>query len=916
MRSFALVRRLSLGLFASTLLVACPGARTSDVPEPTTSTASAPPSSDEPTLAGRLPTTVAPISYSLELRVDPTKETFTGRSTIAIRTKSAEKRLFLHGHDIRVTAASISSPSGTKQTVKVTALPDKSLLRLDWTGELPAGEHTVELEYEAPFGKELSGLYRVERDGQSYAFTQFEALDARRAFPCFDEPSFKTPFDVTLVVPKGQVAVSNTRQIERTESSAGDRVRFATTEKLPTYLVAFAVGPFDVVDAPPIPATKARPKATPLRGIAVKGKGKHLKEALAEHTKLVVELESYFGIAYPYDKLDVIAVPDFAAGAMENAGAITYREALVLVDPASATEQQRRDVAGVAAHELAHQWFGNLVTMAWWDDLWLNEAFATWMGQRVIQSLYPAWNADLELTEWAHGAMETDSLVSARKIRQTIVDDGDVENAFDDLTYSKGAGILAMFERFVGAEAFQAGIRRYLDEHRFGSATTEQFLTSVFGADGETKTSAAFRQFLERAGVPRVSIDAPCENGKLARLEVAAERYLPLGSKGEAASTWALPLCVKTGDATTCDLVSATATKKAVISLTKPVACPTFIFPNADGAGYIRYTPNAAQSKELFGKAYSKLSPRERLAAVDALRASFRAGAVDASTLLDILPTIAKDKVRNIAASPAGLLAYLSTHVVEDKDRASFTKIATELYQPTFKRLGWAAKAGAKEDAESKLARKDAITGLLTIAREPALRKEAVTKARAWLGVGGPENTAALSPDLLEPVLTVAAQDGGPEVFDAIVARLKKSEDAVVRRSLLIAISSASDPKLAERARALSLDEAVFSGERIRYVIGLFNVPETREAAWAWLSKNLPAVVDAVPEGVRSYLPLLVEALCDADREAEVRKVFAPQLKNMQGADHTLENAIEKMRICHAIRKHHMSGLSDALKKR
>lgn len=862
---------------------------------------------------GRLPKGVEPLGYTLELRVDPDEKTFQGSVKIRFRTDAPRRSVFLHARDLSVKSARLTSGSHTSPA-STTPIADKSLLRIDSSVRLEAGEHTVEIAYEAPFAADLAGLYRVKTDHGHYVFTQFEPLDARRAFPCFDEPGFKTPFDVTMIVKKEHAALANARAVEETPDGAFKRVRFATTEKLPTYLIAFAVGPLDIVEAPPIPPNAVRKTPIPLRGAAVRGRGAQLAEALKEHARLVAELEAYFRIPYPYDKLDIIAVPDFAAGAMENAGAITYREALLLLDPKTATETQRRDMVEVAAHELAHQWFGNLVTMAWWDDLWLNEAFATWMSERVVSPMYPDWNLDLELMTWVQGAMETDSLASARKIRQKIATNDDIENAFDDLTYSKGAGIISMFERFVGPEVFRAGVRRYLEDHRFGSATTEQFMAAVL--DGQKpEIASAFVQFLDRAGVPRVTIDTTCKGTSLQSITVQAERYVPLGSTADPKSDWLLPLCVKTGKDSICGVVATKTGAPVALPIGTAAPCPASTFPNADGAAYLRYTPTAPQLETLMSS-FTTLTPRERLAAVDAVRAGFRAGTLDASSTLGALPKVMDDPVRQIAFAPTSLLSFVSGYLVTDEVRPAFSSFAARLYEPRLKKVGWEPKAGAKEPADAKLTRKESLSGMLFVANDRAARERALRLARAWLGVGTEAKPDAFDSELLQSILTVGVQDGGAPVFDALVARFEKTEDAVVRRAMLGALARATDPKLAARARALTLGTSVRSGERLRYVFDLFSTTESRDGAWTWLSQHLGEVIQVVPESVRGYLPLVVESLCDDARADPAKALFAPHLKNMTGAPRSLDNALEKMHICSAQRAHHAAGVVTFLKKK
>ena len=329
-----------------------------------------------------------------------------------------------------------------------------------------------------------------------------EPISARYAFPGFDEPRFKTPFDITLTVPMDEVAVANTRQVDEKKSADGKwkTLTFATTKPLPTYLVAFAVGPWDVVDAPPIPPNSVRKNPVPLRGIAPRGKGEKLAWVLGETPAVIKFYEDYTAQPYPFDKLDLLGAPDFSAGAMENAGLIVYRDALLLLDEHSPAERYR-SVFNVNAHEIAHQWYGDLVTVPWWDDIWLNEAYATWAQRKATVALKPEYFGDLESLECRLGAMKSDSLLTARKVRQPINGHGDIETAFDNITYQKGASVLAMFETWVGEETFRRGMRDYLANHRFGSGNADDLIASLGKASGKREVFASSdEQFSRSAG--------------------------------------------------------------------------------------------------------------------------------------------------------------------------------------------------------------------------------------------------------------------------------------------------------------------------------------------------------------------------------------------------------------------------------
>lgn len=847
--------------------------------------------------SGRLSAKVRPVAYALDLTVDPAKPGFTGRATIRVALDAATKAFALHARDLADLVAIVEAdPSNAVTLTK----KEHDVVVVELARALPPGEHALRFDYAATFNADLAGLYRVTSGGTPYAFTQFEPLDARRAFPCFDEPGFKARFDVKVRTPSANTVIANTRELTNVVDGADRVVTFATTELLPTYLVALAVGPFDVV-AGQIPATALRKEPLPFRGVAVKGKGPQLAFAMQVSGPILAELEAYFGLPYPFDKLDILAVPDFGAGAMENAGAVTFREQLLLLDPNSASESQRRAIVDVAAHEYAHQWFGNLVTMAWWDDLWLNEAFATWLGEKIVRKLNPSWETDLEFQSWIQSAMDADSLVSARVIRQPIRGDGDVESAFDALTYSKGGGLIAMYERYVGEEALRDGIRGYMRAHRFANATTDQFLDAAL-ASQEPIVAASFKAFLDRPGVPSVAATPTCQDGKLTKIDVALSRYLPLGSSGDAKQPWQLPLCVRSSTGRHCGMLDTEKGALAISPKGDAPACPTFLLPNDGGEFYVRATPSGPDVTALLA-ALPSLAPRERLSVVDAVRAGFRKGTLPVKEAEAALFALAKDPVDAVRFGGLDIMTTLRDRVVPAAQRGDFEKRVRTAFSPAWAAVGWQAseKKGKPEEKDS-LTRAQAFFALTTLGRDPALRKQATDRAKKLLA--DPKLTiSGFDPELLEGVLTVGVVDGA--LFDQAVAALGKTDDALVRRALLLALGAVPGKDAAEKRLTLLLSGSLRQNETFRFAGAWFANHDTVADSWAVLSTRLRDVAERFPEGARDRLPMLADRLCDAGREAEIKAVFDPVVATIDGGPLSLANALERNRICAAVVRHH-----------
>jgi cytosol alanyl aminopeptidase len=827
---------------------------------------------------GRLPTDVHPRHYALELHIDPSLDRFSGTVDIDIELAHPKSVIWLHGKKLNVTRATVSGADASYREV------ESGVASLTLKSAVPAGTAKLHLEWDAAFGRQLRGLYRVDRNGDPYAFTQFEAIAAREAFPSFDEPAFKTPFDVTLVVPKGAVAIANTKETAR----AGDRITFARTEPLPTYLLAWAVGPLDVIDAP-IPANAVRPVPLPFRAIAAKGRGKDLAHAVKHTGQILSTLETWFGIPYPYDKLDVIAVPD-REGAMENAGAVTFAEYLLLIDNKTATLSQKRAYVAVMAHELAHQWFGDLVTMPWWNDVWLNEAFATWMGTRATQLFEPESSAELFLLDRIHDAMGVDALTHARAIRQPIESDHDITNAFDSITYQKGAAVLTMFERHMGKDAFQKGIRSYLTAHRHGNATSDDLLSAL-----GPEVAAPFKTFLDRPGVPYLDIKVGCAASP--KLSITQSRYFPLGSAGDPKQLWQVPFCARSSTGKeTCTVLKAETTEVAL------EGCPTWVMPNAEGAGYYRFGLSKEQLSALLTKGWPKLSTRERLATVDAVRIGFSRGTARAADVFGDLAAMANDPFPSVAAAPMGMAQVAREWLFATPLRANVEAWARKLYAKTGAALGWTPSKN--ESSERTILRQSVLSFLTFTARDPAIRKEAIARGRAFIGFGKDSalHLDAIDSNLAGIALSAAAEDGDAAFFDALLAHLDKSDDTVMRSRLLGALASVHDPKLAERALALTLDKRLRTNEVLQPLGTQLSMLETRDAAWQWLRTNFDAIVARISPNRAGALPYYVR-YCDEAHAAEMEAFFTPKIAKLDGGPRNLANALESMRLCVARRK-------------
>ncbi|MCP3046166.1 M1 family metallopeptidase [Xanthomonas euvesicatoria pv. allii] len=862
-------------------------------------------SSGEPVPNGRLPTWAVPERYSLALKIDPEQTQFSGRTTIRVQLKQASDHLWLHGKELKVSKVTVKPGKGKALTARyVEADAQTGVARLDFGRTLSPQTLTVEIAYSAPLNQQLQGLYQVKYQGKAYAMTQMEPISARYAFPGFDEPAFKTPFDISLTVPNDDQALANTIATSTKPAGKGWKtVTFAPTVPLPTYLVAYAAGPWDVVDVAPMPATPQRPNATPLRGIAAKGQGPRITPALDQTPAIIAALEDYYAFGYPFDKLDLVAAPDFSAGAMENPGFVTFRDWLLLLDKDSPAENVQRSF-NVNAHELAHQWTGDTVTMAWWDDLWLNEAFATWMQQKITMQLHPEYHANLDRIGGAQHAMENDSLVSARKIRQPITGNGDIETAFDGITYQKGAAVLAMFEAFVGEDVFRQGMRAYIAKHKFGNATADDLVDAIAEAAGKGDDfKAAFRSFLNQPGVPYLQTQVAREGGKTVVM-LQQQRYLPLGSSGSAAQQWGVPVCVKYGKGknqvgTACQLLEGGSGSIVLEGAGKN----TWVFPNARGAGYYRFSLPSKQLAAL-GKQVGQLDDNEQLAYADAINAAYRHGDADNAAVLAALAQLAPSASADVSTALLDRFGWIWRYqATTEAQRGALRKAAEQAYLPRLRALGYTRRSGESID---DTALRTSLASVFALRLQNAeVRKALLAQGDAVLAGGkGALDFSAANPDLLGTVLAVTVQERGAPAVQALIDALRTHADPAQRNAMIAALGAVQDPALLKQVRDFALTDAIKVGEMKSLLMRGHSDERSHESMWAWFTANFDRIVQRSGSFDGGGLPALgASGGCSVDEADRLDAFFKPRLAKLSGADRGLAQTGETIRLCAALRQ-------------
>jgi len=864
----------------------------------------------EPDLAppvAQLDQPVAPLHYALELRIDPREPRFSGTVAIDIEASESVSGFWLHGKGLDVSEAWLADAAGSRIEAAYEQRHPSGVARITPDTPVGPGTLTLHLNWSAPFSEQPNALFRVERGGDAYAATQFEPIAARQVFPGFDEPGFKVPFDITLISPTDQVTITNTP--ERAAEDLGDgftRHQFETTRPLPTYLIAFAVGPYDLVDFGDLPPNGVRDHGLPLRAIAARGQGQKLDYALQHTAGVLGSLEDYFGTAYPFRKLDLIAVPTSFGGAMENAGAITYDEYLLLMDESAALDQ-RRAYTSVHAHELGHMWFGDLVTPVWWDDIWLNESFATWIAYKAAQNYWPEGEFDRSILRGALGAMSEDSLAAARQIREPVDNNDSISDAFDSITYQKGGGVLAMLERYVGEEEFRKGIQLHLDRYAEGVADAPRFIESVAEGSGRPEIAAAFHSYIEQPGVPLLDVQVNCAEGQAPSLQVTQSRYAPLGSSIDpAASQWLVPMCIEyqDGGASKSECVMLQERQQNV-----PLDadnCPSALHPNADGAGYYRFSLDESWWQGLIA-GLPEMAPAEALVVADSLDAAFRANRVSAATYVEGMTALLNHPAWDVVAAGMDNLEVI-LNILQADELPPVEAALGALAAPRYGRL--ADESGdAAELLNSRMQR-----FMTVVARIPEYRAPLAAKAAQRIGIDGEPDPDAVPQSELETVLSIGVQDFGAPFFERLLQMAEDSEDRAFRNAALGALARVEDPVLAARLQEVMLSGQLQGYEPLTLLARQMARTATTELTYAWLRENFDRVLPLIPETFRGqWVPGLGANFCSAERAAEWSDFITSHASELPGYERSLAQATESANLCAALREAQAQPLMAAL---
>ena len=822
----------------------------------------------------RLPRHVIPRHYQLRLEPDLASLTITGSLAVDIEVLQPVNEIVLNAAEVEIVSARVATSHGEVAVAEVfyDAETERATLGLEST--VDPGTHRLLIEHTGTINDQLRGLYRsvyIDAEGNEHliATSQCQATDARRIFPCWDEPDFKATFQTTLVVAEGLEAYSNGREVERTPLGDGRmEFRFAETMKMSPYLLAFIVGPFEATEPVEV-------RGTPTRIIVPRG-NLHLTDVALENAVFCFEyLTDYYGIPYPGDKLDHIAIPDFAAGAMENVGLITYRDSYLVIDPSRASQAELQRSVDVIAHEIAHQWFGNLVTLRWWEGAWLNEAFASFMEMKATDAKHPEWKRYLDFADvevpWA---MATDQLKSTRPVEFEVHAPEEVDEMFDAITYGKGNAILRMIEQFIGVEEFRQGVGRYLRDHAYGNTVTSD-LWEALDAATDTPVGKIMDTWVYQPGFPQIDVETVPGGIRLSQ-----RRFLILPDHTDT-TLWQVPIQIR-------GVADGRVFRRKVLLTDEAVVVPLsgdveYLVANAGGYGFYR----THYSEELFSSLLAHLEDLdevERHFLVSDTFAFVRAGNLRATAFLELAQGFAAETERAIWSAIIKGLSALEHHALDSEARPGFEQFVRDLLGPVLERMGW-EPAGGEGDLERGL-RGDVIAALGNLGEDP----EVVDRARGAVDrlLAGED----LDPEVATAALAVYARHGGAEEYERLWEAHQRATTPLEKVRYLRAVASVPEESLA----VATLDKIINGDIRTQdgfWVLARLLMGKAGPAVWASARSRWDRVMERMPGLTRRRVVEGLPALSQPEVAADVKAFFASN--PIPEAARALTQALEKL---------------------
>lgn len=835
-----------------------------------------------PIFAQRLPQNVIPSNYALRFTPDLAAEKFAGEATISVTVKEPATSIVLNAAEIDFDEVTITS-DGTPQKAEVTT--DAQLERATFTIPQPvSGDAAIRIRYRGLLNDKLRGFYISKSDRRKYAVTQMEPTDARRAFPSFDEPAFKATYDITLVVDDGDTAISNAKMVKDEPGPVAGKhtITFDRTAKMSTYLVAMLVGDWKCVEG--------GADGIPIRVCAIPEKAHLTKWGLETAEAELRYFNEYYAFKYPFGKLDIIAFPDFEAGAMENAGAIAFRESALLIDEKSSSAYLRRSVAQINSHEIAHMWFGDVVTMEWWDDIWLNEGFATWITNKPIAAWKPEWNLRVEEAASTSNSLALDSMESTRPIRAKAETPAEINQMFDGIAYGKTAAVLRMLEAYVGEKTFRDGIRAYIRKYQYANAKAEDFWSTMTAVTRQP-IDKMMPSFVTQAGAPLVRASVRCEEG-MTWLTLAQQRFFARRAPFLAGSPelWTIPVTVRNLDAPIVEPHKFLLTQKEQTFQIK--GCSPHLFVNYDGRGFYR-TSHAAGMIPSTGDLTKMLSPSERVALLNDAWALVKIGQLDIATQLALIERLRHDRERAVVDAIIGKLSVIGQDLMTAEQAPAYRKWLTGYLRPMIAELGWTPAAG--EPDERKRLRASIISTLGEIGRD----EETLRKARELTELALSDATA-VDATLLDVAVPLAAQNGDAALLQKYKGAMAAAKSPGEYYRYLHALVSFEEPALKKEAYAALLSAEMRSQDLPGFIESMFQKPRGRAESWEFVKSNWEELRKKfTPWGGASVVGA-TGAFCDAKQRTDVQQFFATH--PVEASDRSLRQALEKIDLCVELR--------------
>jgi len=851
-----------------------------------------------PVSAQRLPGNVVPEHYSLWFAPDLEKETFRGRESIDVVLTEPSTTITLHAAEINFSEVTITS-GGRTQTARVTVDAARETATFTVPQPIAEGKATIQIAYNGILNDKLRGFYISKANGRKYAVSQLEATDARRAFPSFDEPAFKATFDISLMVDSADTAISNGKQISDTPGPDPGKhtLKFARTPKMSTYLAAMLVGDFV--------CREGTSDGIPIRICSTPDKLGLTAFALEAAQQQLAFYNKYFGIKYPFGKLDIIGVPDFSAGAMENAGAITFRERLLLVEPSNSSLTTRKNVASVIAHEIAHQWFGDLVTMKWWDDIWLNEGFATWMENKPVAAWRPDWHVELDDANDTQTALGIDAMRSTRPIRMRVETPAEINEVFDGIAYQKTAAVLRMIESYVGPEAFRQGVTSYLKRFSYANAAGEDFWNEIAKVTGKP-VDRVMHSFVDKAGAPVLSVETRCVANKTTEVDLSMSRFVGVPGAAREDQTWTLPVCLKgSSGQPRCEVMDR---PKQTFQLngceknSQGTDPPAAVFANANSRGYY-FTEYSAEAVRALARSSKAIEPVERLGLLGDEWWMVRGGRHDVGVYLDVAAAFANDSSSAVIRMLANRLATIGEDLVSPADQPAYQGwIRTHFGQ----QLSAMGLPGDAKDSDEVQMRRATLLDLVGIGGDDHdVQKRSRELATQYL-----KDPHSLPATIAPTVLRVAAMGGDRALYDQYLAKLgtlaAQPEEYYRFQS---ALPWFKDPALSKRTLEYALSPAVRTQD-IGQILGTMMLqPWSQEMAWEFVQTNWQTIMKTL--GEFQGIPSIVGSaggFCSTARAREVRAFF--EKNPVPSSQRGIQQTIERIENCAALKERQAKPLS------